>query len=547
MLRLYVEPAQGEPFEFSLQGEEVVIGRSSTCQLTIHDRFMSRRHARLRSQGGEWWLEDLGSRNGTLVDGEPITEPRPIAAGDRISLSSSVIRVEDGTERRPAPGTSTGFGDHTIFREASQVLRSQASMPPESADSVEMLHSYAERMQVLNDVHQALARSLSVEDLLETLLGRAFELLRPEEGIVVLRQADGSFARAARRAAPGYEEERLLSDTLVHEVADKGLAALVLDVSADERFAEAESIVASGVRSLIAAPLADADGSLGMIALNSRLHRHQFTEADMELLTSLGAVAALRLRNLALAQGAAARQRELEVAREIQVSLLPDRLPDLPGFEIHGGTAPSQGVSGDFYEMVRRDGECVFVIADVSGKGISASLLTASLEALLAGQLEVGGGPAAICRQVSQRLYLRTPPAKYATAVLASLDPVTGRLLYCNAGHNPPLVFRAAGGCERLDGCGPPLGLFPDSTYEEREVTLAPGELLVLYTDGITEAEDADAREFGIERLIEVFAGQDGKPYSQLIDSLRYVLGQFVGDVPFADDRTLVLLRRLAP
>jgi serine phosphatase RsbU (regulator of sigma subunit) len=335
---------------------------------------------------------------------------------------------------------------------------------------------------------------------------------------------------------------------LIHEVAGKGLAALVLDIASDERFADAQSLVAAGVRSLIAAPLADADGSLGMIALNSRLHIHQFTEQDMELLTSLGAVAALRLRNLSLAHEAAERQRlerEVELARGIQIGLLPESLPELSGYEIHGGTAPSQGVSGDFYEIVSRGGECVFVVADVSGKGISASLLTASLEALLAGQLEVGGGPAAICGQVSQRLHRRTSSAKYATAILATLEPETGHLRYCNAGHNPPLLLRADGGCDRLDACGPPLGLFPDSTYEERALHLAAGELLVLYSDGITEAEDGDEREFGIDRLIEVCSAAREAPFAQLIDRLHGALGQFVGNVPFADDRTLVLLRRL--
>lgn len=547
MLRLYVEPAQGEPFEFPLRGDEVVIGRSSSCDLTIQDRFLSRRHARLRRQGESWLLEDLGSRNGTLVAGEPVAAPRAIAAGDQISLSSSLIRVTAGDRSGGSVASDTSIGDHTIFRQASEVLRSQASISPDSVDSVAVLQSQAERLQVLNDVHQVLARSQTVAGLLDTFLGRAFDLLRPEEGIIVLRQLDGSFAQAARRAAPGYEEERPLSDTLIHEVADKGMAALVLDVSADERFADAQSIVAAGVRSLIAAPLADADGSLGMIALNSRLHRHQFTETDMELLTSLGAVAALRLRNLALVDEAAERrrlEREVEMARAIQVGLLPARLPDLPGYEMHGGTAPSQGVSGDFYEIVRRDGECVLIVADVSGKGISASLLTASLEALLAGQLEVGGGPATICRQVSQRLHRRTPAAKYATAVLAVLEPETGRLVYCNAGHNPPLVFRAGGGCESLAASGPPLGLFPETTYDEVALHLDPGDLLVVYTDGITEAEDADEREFGLERLVAVY-GDGAAPLAQLIDRLDQALGQFVGNRPFADDRTLVMLRRL--
>jgi len=400
---------------------------------------------------------------------------------------------------------------------------------------------------MLNDVHQTLARSTSLDELFETILSRAFELLGPEEAVIVLRDADGGYRRAARRAAPGYEEEHLLSETLVREVVEKGLAALVLDVQQDERFAEAQSIVASGVRSLIAAPLADTDGSMGMIALNSRLHRHQFTEEDMALLTSVAAAAALRIRNLALAEEAAERRRlehEVGLARQIQISLLPAQMPQLEGYDIHGGTAPSQGVSGDFYEIVPRDKECVLLVADVSGKGIGASLLTASLEALLVGPLEAGLASDEICQRVSGRLFARTPPAKYATALLAILDPATGHLSYTNAGHNPGLVIAPDGATRRLEACGMPIGLVAGSEYSKEELDLGPGDLLVLYSDGITEAENPEEAEFGLERLRLVCVEHQAAPLDDLVAEIDRALTDFVRGVPFADDRTLVLLRR---
>lgn len=549
MLRLKIEPAQGEIFDRALEGDELVVGRSSECDLSISDRFMSRRHARFFKRDDDWWLEDLGSRNGTLVNGAPLTEPRAMAAGDTIVLSGSTLRLTDSSATTESRSGAFSAPEHTIFRQASEVLQNQVSVPDSSGAAPAHLETYAARLQMLNEVHQTLARSTSLDELFDMILGRAFELLGPEEGVIVLREPDGSYRRAARRAAPGYEEEHLLSETLIREVVEKGLAALVFDVQQDERFIEAESIVASGVRSLIAAPLADTDGPLGMIALNSRLHRHQFTEQDMELLTSVAAAAALRVRNLALAEEAAERRRlehEVALARQIQISLLPAQLPTLEGYDLYGGTAPSQGVSGDFYEIVARDDECVLLVADVSGKGIGASLLTASLEALLAGPLEAGLPPDEICQQVASRLFARTPAAKYATAILVVLDPSTGRVTYTNAGHNPGLVIRADGGHELLGPCGVPIGLIDGAEYSKQEVRLEPTDLVVLYSDGITEAENRDEEEFGLERLLAICAEHRGDPLEGIVAAVDGALDDFTGDVPFADDCTLVMLRRHA-
>ena len=202
--------------------------------------------------------------------------------------------------------------------------------------------------------------------------------------------------------------------------------------------------------------------------LESRAGVRQFAEEDLELLVSLAAVAALHLRNLALAMEAAERRRleeELALARRIQVALLPDHLPEISGWDLYGGNFPSRGVSGDYYEVVERaEGrECVFMMADVSGKGMAASLLTVSLQALSTGPIEDGLPPEEICTRLSRLLYRRTPPEKYATAFLGVLEPATGRLRYTNAGHNPPLVLRAAGqrrgaGLDRRPHRPPPAG-----------------------------------------------------------------------------------------
>ena len=331
---------------------------------------------------------------------------------------------------------------------------------------------------------------------------------------------------------------------------EKGLAALVLDAQTDERFAEAKSILSFGVRSLIAAPLFTPDGALGMITLDSNLALRQFQEEDLELLVGLAAVAALRIRNVALTEEAVQRKRmeeELALARRIQVALLPSKIPDVPGYEIQGANVPSRGVSGDYYEVIDRlDGtECVLLIADVSGKGVAASLLTASLEALAATPIEEGQPPDEIFTRLSRQLYKRTPPEKYATAFVAMLDVASGRIHYANAGHNPPLVVRAATQTnERLGPTGPPIGLFPASVYKKGEIHLGPGDLLVLYTDGIVEAVNAEDEEYSIERLEAVCLRERELPLPEMLRAIETDLGAFVGTVPYPDDRTMLVLRR---
>ncbi|HVS14518.1 MAG TPA: GAF domain-containing SpoIIE family protein phosphatase, partial [Thermoanaerobaculia bacterium] len=358
-----------------------------------------------------------------------------------------------------------------------------------------------------------------------------------------------NLAQTVSRPAGIAPDRVFFSRSLLREVTERRQAALVLDASADERFAGAASILDSGVRSVLAAPLLTPEGTLGMIVLSSRLRVRQFGEDDMPLLVSLASVAALHLRNIDLAAEAAERRRlaaELELARRIQVALLPSRLPEVAGYELLAGNVPSRGVSGDLYTVdVHADsGVVTFLVCDVSGKGMAASLLGASLEALAVGPIEVGHPPDGICLRVSRRLFARTPPEKYATGFVAQLDSATHRLAWSNAGHNSALLVRAGGEVERLSATGPPLGVLPGASYRAHETELGPGDLLLVYTDGITEAADPADEEFGLDRLADLARRLRGASLLELRRTIEEALDEFVRGVPYADDRTLLFLRR---
>lgn len=546
-MKLKVEPADGPEFERVIDSDSLVIGRASSSDLALADPFLSRHHARLYREGSDLMVEDLGSRNGTEVNGRAITGPTRVRAGDTLRVSGSHIRLIDESEVKTVEPSTESDLFSTIFRPAAELIREVETDTSQVGVGTEELRRYADRLRLLNDIHEALGRSMEIDDLLHLILDRAFEHLQPENGTIFLRE-DGGFRRAASRPLEA-ENEIPLSTHLVEEVCDKGMAALVLDAATDARFEHAQSIIMSGMRSVLAAPLHDQDSSLGMIVLSSSAAVRQFQEEDMELLASLASVAALKIRNAALAEEAVARRRleeDLALARRIQESLLPADLPDWEGFELFAVNQPSRGVSGDWYLVSLREhgDELVLLCADVSGKGIGAALLTASMEALSAAPIDSGSPPDEICAQLNRRLHRRSPPEKYATAFLAVLGTDRETLTYTNAGHNPALVVRADGKVEELEASGMPIGLIADADYTCSEVKLGAGDLFMIYTDGISEAEDLEEEQYGEERLIEFTREHRGLPLEEFAEALRVEIETFTHKAPPTDDRTLLLARK---
>jgi serine phosphatase RsbU (regulator of sigma subunit) len=551
LITLQVNPADGESFEQRFDKESFVVGRSTSSDLALADPFLSRFHARLFRRKDEILVEDLGSRNGTFVNGRAIQGATVVRPGDVIKVSGSIISLHGGgSPSTTRPSTITDLGA-TIFRPAAELLREgDSETHPGKLEGEAALRRYAERLKLYNEIHEALGGSLSLQELLDLILERAFSILKPEQGVIFLRGgSNGDFYRAASRSLPGIRDELPLSRALIEEVCEKGMAALVLDAETDERFSAAQSIIMSGVRSLLATPLLDTDGTLGMIVLSSKAAIRQFEEEDLGFLVSMASIAALKIRNTALAEEAAERRRleeQLALARRIQVALLPERLPDFPGYQLFGQNFPSLGVSGDYYIAVERAGgrECVLMIADVSGKGIGASLITTSLEALSITPIEDGLPSDEICSKLSDRLHRRSPPEKYATAMVAVLEADGGRVRYTSAGHNPALLLRPSSEVQSLGATGPPIGLVDAASFVAEEIELGPGDSLVLYTDGITEAENPDGAQYGLDRLIDVCQQHREVPLPELASIIERSLQEFAHGVPFGDDRTLLMARR---
>jgi sigma-B regulation protein RsbU (phosphoserine phosphatase) len=550
-LRLWLEPREGEPFRHEVSGASVIIGRSSKADVVVADRFLSRQHARLFLKDDAWYLEDLGSRNTTFLNDRPVAGATRLRPGDVIRLAENRVTVEEPWEEGSGTsgdglvgGAEEELPGGTILRLATQML-SREELGAGTGEAVGL----AGRLRVLNEVHRSLAAPITVEALLDLILDRAFAHLHPEEGAIFLREPGGALRRAASRQARGVRGQPLFSRRLAQEVVDKGLAALVTDASSDDRFARAESILVSGVRSLVAAPLLDSEGSLGMIALSAKGRAQPFSEDDLELLVALASAAALRIRNLALAEETGRRRlldKELELARDIQMGMLPKTFPQRPEIEVAATLRPARMVGGDLYDVAEDGGRLWLLVGDVSGKGVGAALFMAVTKTLFRAIAPEAASVVAAMDRVNHELARDNDRAMFVTAFAARLDLATGELEYVNAGHSPTYRLEKSGRAARLGGpVDPALGAIEGLGYRGSVVRLEPGDALVLYTDGVVEARSASEEEFQSSRLEAYLAGCRAAPADDIVQGLLARLEDFAGDAPQYDDVTILALRWL--
>jgi serine phosphatase RsbU (regulator of sigma subunit) len=518
----------------------VTFGRGTGADVVIGDQSMSRLHARFAVEGSGWIVEDLGARNGTFVNGIRVDGRHAIAPGDVVKMGATMVRVSE-LSAEPQP-TALGVGEigASIFRPITEITN--------DLDLSGAATRVAARLKALNEFHRAMAGPISLDALLELLLERLFAALQPEEGVILLRQPDGAMRTAVSRRLPNATGDLLVSRRLITEVADKGTAALVSDIAMDERFSGAESIIGSGIRSILAAPISDAAGCVGMVAIYSRVHVRRFGEEDLELLVSLASAAALRIRNVALAEEASARRvqdHELALAHDIQMAMLPRRFPERSEVEMAAALIPARAVGGDLYDFLLEDDHLWFIVADAAGKGVSAALFMAVTRTLFRAMAHSRATVASVVSRMNVELARDNERQFFVTAVVGRLDLRSGELIYASAGHLPPLRASAAGLAAALDAAegGIALGILDDAVYDEGRMTLEADDVLLLFTDGVTEAINGTGELFSDARLLARFGDSAALPATEMVKSLVDGVNAFAAGVPQEDDITILVLR----
>jgi len=529
----------------SLEGDahSWTIGRSSHNDVVIPDASLSRHHARITLQDGTPYLEDLGSLNGTSINGGRITVPHPLQEDDDIQLGQ--VSMSLGSANL-GPRVHIGADDDASASMKSLVLpldRLRAAPLRSESPETSRLREVIREIQGLS---LELLEDSPPEQLLSHLLDRLWTLLKPwRAAILLLDEKSGLHAVASR--GPEGNQPILLARSLV-DAAIERKESVLFNMLADDQGLASPSLILSGVTSALVTPLEHQGLVKGLLYLDSRPPRAFFDEEDLRLASTLAHLATAKLEQARMREEAMARKKmdqELDLARHIQQGLLPGFPPDIPGYEIHGTNLPSRQVSGDLFGWwPRNDGLWLFCLADVSGKGLGPGLLMASLQATLEAWTERDLSTADLAFQLSRVLARHTDGRRFITAFLILLDPQTGVLTFTNAGHNPALLIHPGGSFETLESQGLPLALLPGQPYGEATLQMEPGDLLAVYTDGITEATNPAGEDYGPAALTSVLVTGRQDPLMTLDAALLGELDRFTQGAPYLDDRTLLILRR---
>jgi serine phosphatase RsbU (regulator of sigma subunit)/pSer/pThr/pTyr-binding forkhead associated (FHA) protein len=530
-LQLTVYQPNFAPQHLAVTAETVTLGRASDCTVPIRDRFLSRHHAEIVHASGEWLVRDCGSVNGTLLNGVKLAAPTPLKPGDRIGLGDSEVIFH----ANEAPS-------QLIAVESSSHAKNLA-IPMREAVSDQ------ERTNVLASLAVQFIEDHAASELFDFILDRVHDIMQPSRTALALLGADGkTFDNVLmRRRRESDSADLTISKTLLGEVIEQHNVIAFVDTGIDEKIAKAESIIMQQIRSAVCAPLMAGDAVLGVLYLDFLSGPGSITHEDVRLIAQIARFAAAKLETSRLRDEAIAKAKldeELRTAYAIQSRLLPITLPAVDGFVLAGTNKPCKTVSGDYYDViVRSDGKIYFVIADVSGKGIAAALVMSGLATAFSIFTRSGPTPADLVREINQTLAPKTAPTKFATLVAGVLDPATGVVDFTNAGHVPPLVVTSKG-VTQLTSTDMVVGLFANAAYRTQSITLAPGDSLVLFTDGITEAENDREEQLGLNPVAMKLSTLHGVSAPELLDTIETCVRDFAGGVAAGDDVTMLALTR---
>ncbi len=561
-----------------LNHEKMVLGRHPNCEIVLDNAAVSRRHAQFLENHGTYFVEDLQSRNGTIVNGERIEGRTQLHDTDLVKICNVVLRFHAVMPQasEAGAGTTTLPGDtHHLSPDTAQVTQLDGKttaddLPPvkmddsnaaviSSMDASSITHISLKiqpeaKLAAVLAISRELGSAIEVSEVLPRILDTLFQIFpQADRGVVLLRESDSDklVVKAAKARHKHNDDTVEISQTIIQKAVDTGQAFLSADAGTDKRFDSSESISNFRIRSLMCAPLVGQDGSvMGVIQVDSKTSAPGFIAEDLEILITVACQAAGVVEKAMLFERAETLrdlERELDFATQIQLGFLPTERPQVAGYEFFHYYEAAQSVGGDFFDYVMLGGGKVAItLGDVAGKGVPAALMMARLYADARYHLlmeETAGGALA---KLNDDVVRGGHGHRFVTYAGAILDPHTHTLTLANAGHLPPLMKHADGTVERIgvDHANLPLGVGLNLEFEETVIDLAPGDAVILYTDGVTEATNAANDLFGMKRLITRIANAPDS-IAELGEQLIADVEEFCGGRPQRDDICLLGFRRL--
>lgn len=563
------------------------LGRDAASEINLVAPGVSRRHLQFNLEAHEWWVQDLNSVNGTFVNGAKITRHR-LQDGDVISMSDLSLRF--GLESPPPPPRPKRVASPATEPVDTNQMRALLADADDTADEKSPSESYSfdvsgmyttaldlklgpeaqlkalqKRLKLLFEVSQALAAAKERDELFAKILDKLFEVYPQADcGVIFVGPSVEQLKPAMTRDRAGKKggerparRPTAISRTIARKVFDQKKALLCHDATEDARFADAQSIAGMSISAFMVAPLLYREEQVfGFIQLQAN---RQFSPDDLNVLAALASSAAVFLKNLQLFESHAkevkereAIHSELRIASRIQAQLLPKTDPSLPWLELAGRMKTAKEVGGDYYDYLQASsGELYLVIGDVSGKGVPAGLVMVMARSILHSLVERSGAtaidPRSIAVETNRLLKRDIKPGMFLSLLLGRCDAPTKSIRFAGCGHERPLVYRAkTGAVEPLELAGTVLGVLPDNSKHVAEVTvtLAPGDQVLLFTDGVTEAMDAGGKQYTPARLMKTFAEHGKLAPADLIKAIERDLTKHATGVDQHDDITMIALRR---
>lgn len=438
----------------------------------------------------------------------------------------------------------------SMLSEISQGLAAAENRGREVSDQLEQL-------QKLVHASALISSSLELDQVLEHVMDTVISLTGAERAYLVLK--DPETEELITRAARNWEQETLperdviISRSVVQAALDQGEPIVTTNAQDDERFQARQSVISYGLRSVLCIPLILKGQAFGVLYADNHIRQGIFSKDRIPQLAAFGTQAAIAIDKARLHEEELRRQKleeELAVGRQIQFSMLPKSVPDVPGWEFAVAYQPTRLVGGDFYDFFTLPGDgsqIGIVVADVADKGVPAALFMALSRTMIRTTALSGRAPAAAFIQANELILKDSDSGLFLTAFYAALDTTTGHMVYTNAGHNRPLWWRAeAGEFQELRVPGIVLGLFERIALSDREIEVQPGDVLVFYTDGATEAMDSQEREFGEKHLREVIYDHCDGTAQEILNAITSAIRVHTDDTPQFDDLTLVVAKRNA-
>jgi len=419
--------------------------------------------------------------------------------------------------------------------------------------SVDPSPTTSDRFALLYALSRTFSSTLDLDEVLDRVMDEVIATTHAERGFVALRQSDGSLDF---RSARGLEHSTIddpqfqISRGVVEEVSQLGEAVLTSDAQQDDRFSERRSVVDLRLRSILCAPLKVKGELIGVIYVDNRLQAGLFTNDDLELLNAIASSAAIAIENARLYLVAVEKgrmERELQMAYRVQSSLIPDRVPELTGWEFAASWQPAREVSGDFYDFIpNNDGTLYLIIADVTDKGMPAALFMAHTRSIVRASLDQAASPMDGVTKANRLLCSDSTSTMPVTLFLSQLDMGNNALTYVNAGHNPSIYYSARSDRFRaLIRTGMLLGFEKTATYGQETLTMAPGDCIINFTDGVPDATNEEGEAFGMERFHNIITKNRHKSATELLKTIEETILEFIGSTASYDDLTILIARRL--